>query len=488
MAVGIEGDSWMVELRAKIARTRGHDAPIASPRGATLASVVVLNYNGKDVIEKCLEHLHAQTYPRIEVIVVDNGSADASVALLEDHASRGDVRLVRSATNLGVAGGRNLGIRHCNGQIVAFLDNDAYAAPSWLERLVARMESDDRVGAVASLVFFNRNKLVLNSAGGTLNLRGHGADWCFNVPYEFATLPDEVLYPTGCGMAVRRDVLEAIGPHDDVIPYYGYDDVEVGIRTWLSGYRVVLAPDAWIDHDGGHAERFHSRKLLFGERGRVRNALKYFPPKRLAPWLLHEPQILDYLRSGATWMIPVLAWGWNLAHLRSARLWRRRFAGRAVDLSRLFYPSWRSFPWLEPDNRRLSPNPAAAGPRLMPGDDERQLLFGWYPPSREGDVAFRRTAPAASAVVRTRGAVRLAIHWRAAESGQRCEILLRPLGDLDAVWRWSGLPTRNWERRQIDCPLAAGTYELQLLATPAALEMRSWLSGIAVSRVDLEEI
>jgi GT2 family glycosyltransferase len=476
----------MTDLRAKIARQRNHDVSHAPSSSAALASVVVLNFNGEAVVGSCLEHLRAQTHPRMQVVVVDNGSTDGSVALLEDQASRGDIRLVRSATNLGVAGGRNLGIRHCEGQIVAFLDNDAYAAPTWLERLVAKIESDDGIGAAASLVFFNRNKLVLNSAGGTLNLRGHGADWCFNVPYEFAALPDEVLYPTGCGMAVRRDVLEAIGAHDEAIPYYGYDDVEVGIRTWLSGRRVVVAPGAWIDHDGGHAKRFQPRKLLFRERGRVRNALKYFPPRRLASWLLHEPQILDYLRSGATRAIPFLAWSWNLAHLRSALRLRRRFAGRGIDLSRLLYPSWRGFPWLEPDNRARRPHPDAARPHLIPGEDELQLLFGWHPPSREGDVPFRRTATFASAVVRTRGAARLAIHWRAAEADQRCEVLLRPMGDLTPVWRRSGSPPpRDWERQQHECPLPAGTYELQLLTSGAT---REGDAGVAVSRVELEEI
>jgi GT2 family glycosyltransferase len=485
-AAAAEGDSWMVALRSEIARVRGHAAAAAPRDDAALASVVVLNFNGGDVVGRCLDHLGAQTYRRREVIVVDNGSTDGSAALLGERARRGEIRLLGSARNLGVAGGRNLAVRHASGRIVAFLDADAYAAPAWLERLVARIESDDSVGTAASLVFFNRHKLVLNGAGGTLNLRGHGADWCFNVPYELAALPEEVLYPTGCGMAVRRDVLEAMGPHDEAIPYYGYDDVEVGLRTWLGGRRVVLAADAWLDHDGGHAERHQPQKLLLRERGRVRNALKYFPAARLAPWLVHEAQILDHLRSRRTWTIPFLAWSWNLAHLRSALRWRRRFAAGGADLSRLFYASWRGFPWLEPDNRALRPDPAAARPQLTPGDDRAQLIFGWHAPDLDGAQAFRRTAPSAAAVLRTPASAHLALRWRAAGAAVRCEILLRRLGELTPVWRWSGAPPRRWETQRLECPLAAGTYEVQIHTRAAASAAPARGPGVAVAAVQLE--
>jgi hypothetical protein len=126
-AAAAEGDSWMVALRSEIARVRGHAAAAAPRDDAALASVVVLNFNGGDVIGRCLDHLGAQTYRRREVIVVDNGSTDGSAALLGERARRGEIRLLGSARNLGVAGGRNLAVRHASGRIVAFLDADAYA-------------------------------------------------------------------------------------------------------------------------------------------------------------------------------------------------------------------------------------------------------------------------------------------------------------------------------------------------------------------------
>ncbi len=288
------GDEAMRRLRDLIAARTGAliDPAASSTMPTSLVSVVVLNFNGAAVIDRCLDHLRGQTYPHREVIVVDNGSSDESVERLDRRARQGEIVLVRSPTNLGVAGGRNLALRRTRGDVVAFLDNDAYPSPTWLFELTAKLASDDKIGAVASLVFFDRHKLILNSAGGTLNYRGHGADWCFNVLLEHASLPDEVLYPTGCGMAVRRAVLDRIGEQDDVIPYYGYDDVEVGIRTWQLGSRVVLARRAWVDHDRGYSARFNPNLSLLRERGRIRNALKYLPGARLLAWLAHEPKIL----------------------------------------------------------------------------------------------------------------------------------------------------------------------------------------------------
>ena len=77
-------------------------------------------------------------------------------------------------------GGRNLGLLHAKGDVVAFIDNDAYASRTWLAEAVGTLHSDPSIGAVASLVFFDKHKIILNGAGGTLNYQGYGGDLCFN--------------------------------------------------------------------------------------------------------------------------------------------------------------------------------------------------------------------------------------------------------------------------------------------------------------------
>src|SRR5579875_2447546 len=119
-------------------------------------SVVVLNFNGAAIVGRCLQHLLEQTFDDFEIVVVDNGSSDSSLRAMEPYLGRGRLAIVRSARNLGVAAGRNLGMMHARGRIVAFIDNDGYADPRWLEAIVAAFAADPAVGAVGSLVFFDR--------------------------------------------------------------------------------------------------------------------------------------------------------------------------------------------------------------------------------------------------------------------------------------------------------------------------------------------
>src|SRR4029077_19792394 len=120
--------------------------------------------------------------------------------------------------------------------------NDGYAGPTWLEEAVLALTADDDIGAVAALGVFHHHKLIVNGAGGTLNLRGYGGDYCFKEPYEFASFPRHVLYPMGCGMVVRRAVLERMAGFDELLFNY-YDDAEVGFWAWRMGLQVVFAPD-----------------------------------------------------------------------------------------------------------------------------------------------------------------------------------------------------------------------------------------------------
>ncbi|HEV8630679.1 MAG TPA: glycosyltransferase, partial [Thermoanaerobaculia bacterium] len=93
--------------------------PLPAAAAAPLASVIVVNFNGAACIARCLDCLLRQTYSRFEIVVVDNGSTDGSLALLEAYAAKGEIRLVRSPRNRGCAGGRNLGFRHARGELIA---------------------------------------------------------------------------------------------------------------------------------------------------------------------------------------------------------------------------------------------------------------------------------------------------------------------------------------------------------------------------------
>lgn len=449
-------------------------------------SVIVLNFNGENIIRKCLDHLLKQTYPTFEIIVVDNASSDGSLAALEEYLSTGKVSVVVSTRNLGVPGGRNLGLLYATADVIAFIDNDAYADKNWLKEAVQTLESDERIGAIASMVFFSRRKIILNGAGGTLNLQGYGGDLCFNAPYEFAKIPHEVLYPMGCGMVVRKSVMDKIGPLDAALFNY-YDDTELGIRIWKSGFRIVVSPYAWVDHDFSYSDRLLKNKLYLCERNRIRTVLKYYPATALLSWILHEWYFLRYLRAPSLRSLPFKAWSWNLLRLASALKWRAKFFSRRNSFWRLLNRSWGSFPPPIPNNQAYRPDPMKTSSHLiLDGDgDSHQLNFGWYHAERDGPIPYRWTDAHASALFYFVSPVRsLWIRFRPALAAQRIKFLLRPLGGIDPAVEIPIEPAApSWQDKCYSCNAGPGIFELLLSAEKPWTDPSGRTLGIAVSSI-----
>lgn len=454
-----------------------------------LVSVIVLNLNGEAIIGRCLDHLLAQTYESVEIIVVDNGSSDGSLALLQPYLHTGKVTVVRNERNLGVPGGRNQGFLYARGDVVAFMDNDGYAAPRWLDEAVRMLESDPGIGAVAPAVFFNKRKIILNGVGGTINRRGYGGDLCFNAPYEFAQFPREVLYPMGCGMVIRRDVMDRMGPLDSLLVNY-YDDTEVGIRIWKLGFRVVAAPEAWVDHDFNYSDRVLLNKTLLCERNRIRTVLKYYPPGRLAAWLWHERQFLRFARGAGLRGVPSRVWLWNLVHLASALRWRWKFGLRGHAFWKHVDPSWEAFPPPVPNSQALRPDPAQASERLILDGvaDVHQLNFGWYYAERDGPLPYRWNDGRASAFVRFHAPVRrMSMRLRHVTAEQRSEMIVRRAGEVEPLVRIPLVPFSSaWQDTSHPVALESGVYEWLLMTEPRCTDGGNRPLGSAVARLEFD--
>ncbi|MDE2058525.1 MAG: glycosyltransferase family 2 protein [candidate division NC10 bacterium] len=447
-------------------------------------SIIILNLNGEKIIRKCLDHLLKQTYSNFEIIVVDNGSSDGSLVILEEYLSTGKVSVVSSKRNLGVPRGRNLGFLHAKGDIIAYMDNDGYADKNWLEEAVRTLESDEGIGAVASTVFFNKKKIILNGAGGTINLQGYGGDFFFNAPYEFAQFPYEVLYSMAIGMVIRRSVMDQCGPLDP-LPIKWYEDTELGIRIWKLGFRVVVSPNAWVDHDIGHSDQFLPDKIYLCEKARIRTVLKYYPLSQLPYWFLREfCHFLHHLKF--RWSIPVKAWAWNLFHLPSALKWRLRFTFKRGSFWHLIHPSWRFFPPPVPNNLAFQPDLRRAGSRLISDGttDLWQLNFGWYDLERDGLISYRWIEPQASAFFHFTSPIRsFSIMLRTPWAQQEVKVVLRRLGEIEPELEVSFTASSSWEERVCSLNLEGGFYELILVTERGFVDPFRRTVGIAVSSV-----
>jgi GT2 family glycosyltransferase len=128
-----------------------------------LVYVVIPNWNGKHFLSDSLEALREQSYPNIEIILVDNGSTDGSVEYVR--AEFPEVHLITHTKNLGFAEGTNAGIRAAKGRWIATLNNDTWAEPEWVAESLKAITWGKKIGVVASRIVFMSNPHLMNSAG-----------------------------------------------------------------------------------------------------------------------------------------------------------------------------------------------------------------------------------------------------------------------------------------------------------------------------------
>ncbi len=243
-----------------------------------LVSVVVVNWNGQDVLPGCLTSLAAQTFADFEVIVVDNGSTDGSLALL--NSSPLPIRLIRNTENKGFCGANNQGIDSARGKFVALLNNDAEADLGWLAALVDAIGQGDGppCGMVASKILLFDDRTRIDKVGHLIypdgQNRGRGSGELDVGQYD---VTEETLWPDGCAALYSVAMLRQIGGFDE--DFFAYaDDAELGLRGRIAGWGAVYAPRAVVYHHGGATlGRYSARRLFLIERNRIWLVAKLFP-------------------------------------------------------------------------------------------------------------------------------------------------------------------------------------------------------------------
>jgi GT2 family glycosyltransferase len=300
-------------------------------RSQPTVSVVIVNWNGRRWLEQCLPTLEAQTFRDFEILVVDNGSTDGSVAWLAEQWP--GVRLLAQAGNLGFAAGNNAGIRAGWGRYIATLNNDTRVGPDWLAALV-QAAREPGVGMVASKMVQWQQPDRLDSAGIEVDWAGMAWNRGWGEPVDTAAAPAHVFGPSAGAALYRRDMLTGIGLFDASF-FAFYEDVDLAWRAQRAGWRCRYAPDALVYHwHSATAGKVPDQKLFLLARNRLWCVLKNYP---LPDLLLALPLIglTDVLsaayqtirnRSGA----PIRG---RWAALQGARrVWRRReprYAGKA---------------------------------------------------------------------------------------------------------------------------------------------------------------
>jgi GT2 family glycosyltransferase len=224
-------------------------------------SVIIVNYNGQHFLRECLPSLNAQSYRDFEACVVDNGSTDCSLHLIESNFPW--VHVITSRRNLGFCGGNNLAIRETKSEFVALLNNDTVVEPSWLEELVQMMRRNPEVGICASRVLYLAQPEIIYAAGDSYAIWGaalkrgseEGAAGNFGEPTE-------VFSACACAALYRRSMLDEIGLFDEEF-FSHCEDVDLGFRARLAGYTCVYVPSAIVYHHGGGTAGVQNPRVEF---------------------------------------------------------------------------------------------------------------------------------------------------------------------------------------------------------------------------------
>jgi GT2 family glycosyltransferase len=226
------------------------------------ASFVVVNFNGRDFLEPCLESILAQTVPASEVIVVDNGSSDDSVSLVRGREPA--VRLIEAGRNLGFPAACNRGIKASSGELVAILNNDIVLHPQWLENLLKY--DREPWDFWASRIMFAREPTLVDSAGDGMAVVGAGFKVGYRQPASRFDEVREVFGPCAAAALYRRSMLEALGGFDPDF-FLVYEDADLSMRARLRGHRCLYVPEAMVCHHVNSSIRsFSETYVYYGHR------------------------------------------------------------------------------------------------------------------------------------------------------------------------------------------------------------------------------
>jgi GT2 family glycosyltransferase len=277
---------------------------------------IILNTNRREDTLECLASLERSTYHNRHAIVLDNHSTDGSVETIR--ARFPAVQIIELADNRGYAGNNNVGIEAARAQgadWVFVLNEDTVLDPDCLAELVAVGESDPQIGIVGPMVYHHDEPHIIQSAGGKLGPYWDSLHIAKNEPDQGQfSQPHLVDWISGCGIVVRRAVIEGVGMIDERYFYY-WEETEWCLRASRSGWRIMHVPQAKLWHKGVQ-RNYHPKPSVtyYATRNRLLTLAKHHAPPKA--WVLAWAQMLRTLTS---WTVKPK---WRSKHEHRDAMWR----------------------------------------------------------------------------------------------------------------------------------------------------------------------
>ena len=226
----------------------------------TFVSIIIVNHNGKLHLDKCMDSLKTTLYSNFEVLVVDNSSTDSSVDLVKQKYP--ETKLIELKKNIGFAASNNLAAKEAKGDFYIFLNNDTVVTKTWLSELVKSLTEnhDNKVAMAQSLLL--RQDGEIDSSGDYIDKFGRP----YSSKLKNAPNGRKILSARAACMIARKEVFWELGGFEEDF-FASFEDVHLGWKAWISGYKIILASNSIVYHSAGQTVKklentmnFHSMK------------------------------------------------------------------------------------------------------------------------------------------------------------------------------------------------------------------------------------
>lgn len=277
-------------------------------------SVVVLNYNGKNLLPECLDSLYKTVYPenKFQIIMVDNASADESVEFVNSKYPR--VKILKSKKNIGVVA-NNFGVKFAisksKADYVVVLNNDVVVSKYWLKELVDVAESDPTIGACGPKVLNSDG--TIQSLGGSVDILG--TPYLITHHKSFGVV--DVTWASACCIMLRSEAIQKLQYLVDTRFFIFYDEIDYCWRLKYQGYRTVFVPKSFVMHKGSGTIKVGNKKYNRFIMEHYKNKILTFKKNFRTPLrqLLLIPIFFTTLFLTSMWAIRN-QWGYGTSVLR----------------------------------------------------------------------------------------------------------------------------------------------------------------------------
>ncbi len=218
-----------------------------------MISIIIVNFNGRKLLEQCLKSLSKINYENYEIILVDNNSTDSSIEFVKK--AYPSTIIIKLDKNYGFAEPNNIGAKNAKGNFLVFLNNDTVVCPNFIKEMLKVFFQDSKIAICQSLLLKPNGDI--DSSGDFIDTIGRAYS-----SREKVNEVKKILSAKGACMMVRKESFWDLGGFDKKI-VISFEDVDLGWRAWLWGYKVVLAPNSIVYHTGGQTVKNLSTEVKF---------------------------------------------------------------------------------------------------------------------------------------------------------------------------------------------------------------------------------